>query len=177
MGEERDDLWAAVQHERRQLCEQLAQVPPEAWEEPSPCPGWSVHDVVAHLVDSALTTRLGFVWGLARAGFDFDRQNARGVERARGAAPAETLERLRAVVDRRTAPPAPLATRLVEAFVHGEDVRRPLGLPATTRRPPSLGRSASRCVRARVSAVRGSTWPVCGSRRTTWTWCWGRGRR
>lgn len=128
MGEDRDDVWAAVHDERRLLCDQLAHVAPAAWELPSPCPGWSVHDVVAHLVDTALTTRLGFVRGLARAGFDFDRQNARGVAAARGGTPAETLERLRAVVDRRTTPPAPLATRLVEAFVHGEDVRRPLGL-------------------------------------------------
>ncbi|WP_345273283.1 maleylpyruvate isomerase family mycothiol-dependent enzyme [Nocardioides nanhaiensis] len=128
MGENRGDVWAVVHRERRLLYDQLARVPPEAWEEPSPCPGWSVHDVVAHLVDTARTTRLGFVLGLARAGFDFDRQNARGVAAARGVTPAETLERLRAVVDRRTTPPAPLATRLVEAFVHGEDVRGPLGL-------------------------------------------------
>lgn len=43
-----------------------------------------MHDVVAHLVDTAKTTRLGFVFGLARARFDFDRQNTRGVERERG---------------------------------------------------------------------------------------------
>jgi hypothetical protein len=29
------------------------------WEEPSLCEGWTVHDVVAHLVDTARTTRLG----------------------------------------------------------------------------------------------------------------------
>ncbi|MEO7589460.1 MAG: hypothetical protein ABIS84_15685, partial [Arachnia sp.] len=28
-------------------------------------------------------------------------------------------------------PPAPLATRLVEVFVHGEDIRRPLGITHT----------------------------------------------
>ncbi len=87
-----------------------------------------MHDVVAHLVDTAKTTRVGFVWGLARAGFDFDRQNERGVRRERGASPEETMRRWRAVATRTSTPPAPLDSRLVEAVVHGEDIRRPLGL-------------------------------------------------
>ncbi len=58
-----------------------------------------MHDVVAHLVDTARTTRLSFVVGLAGARFDFHRQNARGVER-------QTLERLRKVASRRSTPPA-----------------------------------------------------------------------
>ncbi|MBJ7451261.1 MAG: maleylpyruvate isomerase family mycothiol-dependent enzyme, partial [Blastococcus sp.] len=98
------------------------------WEEQSLCEGWTVHDVAAHLVDTARTTRLGFVAGLARARFDFHRQNARGVQRRRGASPQETLERLRRVASRRSTPPAPLDSRLVEQVVHGEDIRRPLGI-------------------------------------------------
>ncbi|MEV5160185.1 maleylpyruvate isomerase family mycothiol-dependent enzyme [Streptomyces sp. NPDC053728] len=112
-----------------------------------------VHDVVAHLADTARTTCLGFVAGLARAGFDFDRQNARGVARERGATPRETLERLRRVAPRRPTPPAPLDSRLVEEVVHGEDIRRPLGPPAPTRRRPSSGRSACRRVLRPPSAV------------------------
>jgi uncharacterized protein (TIGR03083 family) len=50
------------------------------------------------------------------------------VERERGASPQETLERLRQVASRRSTPPAPLDSRLVEEVVHGEDIRRPLGL-------------------------------------------------
>lgn len=46
--------------------------------------------------------------------------------RERGATPAETLERFRAVAKRTSTPPASLDTRLVEAFAHGEDIRRPL---------------------------------------------------
>ncbi|MEU4827181.1 hypothetical protein AB0H37_35410 [Actinomadura sp. NPDC023710] len=60
-----------------------------------------VHDVVAHLADTARTTRLGFAVALVRARFDFHRQNDRGVERERGASPRETLERLRRVASRR----------------------------------------------------------------------------
>jgi uncharacterized protein (TIGR03083 family) len=92
------------------------------------CTPSAVHDVAAHLVDSARTTRLGFVLGLVRARFDFDRQNTRGVERERGASPEETLARLRAVAPRTSSYPGPYDSRLVEEVVHGEDVRRPLGL-------------------------------------------------
>jgi uncharacterized protein (TIGR03083 family) len=122
------DVWPLVHAERAALVEDLERLDEGSWEVPSLCPGWTVHDVVAHLVDSARTTRIGFVVAFARAGFDFDRLNARGVERERGASPQETLERLRRVAPRTSRPPAPLDTRLVEEVVHGEDIRRPLGL-------------------------------------------------
>jgi uncharacterized protein (TIGR03083 family) len=122
------DVWSLVHAERAALIDDLERLDAGSWEVPSLCPGWTVHDVVAHLVDTARTTRLGFVVGFARAGFDFDRQNARGVERERGSSPQETLERLRRVASRTSTPPAPLDTRLVEEVVHGEDIRRPLRL-------------------------------------------------
>jgi uncharacterized protein (TIGR03083 family) len=122
------DVWELVHRERRALVDDLAGLAPEQWEVSSLCGGWTVHDVAAHLVDNARTTRLGIVVAMARARFDFDRQNDQGVAREKGATPADTLERLRAVAGRRTTPPAPLDSRLVEEVVHGEDIRRPLGV-------------------------------------------------
>ncbi|SFB63888.1 TIGR03083 family protein [Amycolatopsis marina] len=124
----KNDVWPMVHAERAALIDDLTHLDDEQWEEPSLCAGWTVHDVAAHLINSARTTRLGFVAGLVRARFDFDRQNARGVERERGAAPQETLQRLRQVASRTSTPPAALDSRLVEEVVHGEDIRRPLGL-------------------------------------------------
>ncbi|MGW3770189.1 maleylpyruvate isomerase family mycothiol-dependent enzyme [Actinomadura verrucosospora] len=123
-----NDVWPMVHAERAALIDDLSHLEGEQWELPSLCDGWTVHDVVAHLVDTARTTRLGFVARLARARFDFDRQNTQGVERERGASPQETLERLRQVASRTSTPPAPLDSRLVEEVVHGEDIRRPLGI-------------------------------------------------
>lgn len=124
----KNDVWPMVHAERAALIDDLSHLDADQWEEPSLCDGWTVHDVVAHLVDTARTTRFGFVVRLARARFDFDRQNTRGVERERGASPQETLERLRQVATLRATPPAPLDSRLVEEVVHGEDIRRPLGI-------------------------------------------------
>ncbi|MCK0112159.1 maleylpyruvate isomerase family mycothiol-dependent enzyme [Ornithinimicrobium sp. F0845] len=123
-----DDIWPIVHTERAALIADLEGLDDAQWEQPSLCEGWTVHDVAAHLVDTALATRLGFLLGLARARFDFDRQNARGVERHRGASPRHTLERLRDVAHRTSTPPGSPASRIVEEVVHGEDIRRPLGL-------------------------------------------------
>ncbi len=121
-------VWTLVHAERRALVDDLATLDDDQWEMPSLCPGWSVHDVVAHLVNNAKVTRLGILRDMARARFDFDRQNANGVAAEKGSTPAETLARLDAVVAATNTPPAPLDSRLVEEVVHGEDIRRPLGL-------------------------------------------------
>jgi uncharacterized protein (TIGR03083 family) len=160
------DVWSLVHAERAALIDDLERLDAGSWDVPSLCPGWTVHDVVAHLVDTARTTRLGFVVGLARAGFDFDRQNARGVERERGSSPQETLERLRRVASRTSTPPAPLDTRLVEEVVHGEDIRRPLGLTRSypdeavvralrlqARTPASFGGAKELVARVRLTAT------------------------
>jgi uncharacterized protein (TIGR03083 family) len=136
------------------------------WEQPSLCDGWTVHDVVAHLVDNALTTKLGVIVDMARARFDFDRQNANGMRRARGASPQDTLERLRQVAARTSGPPAPLDTRLVEEIVHGEDIRRAVGLTRTypqeavarslrqqARMPASFGGAKELVTRVRLTAT------------------------
>ncbi len=162
----KDDVWSIVHAERAALIDDLSNLDDEQWRRPSLCEGWTVHDVVAHLVDTARTTRLSFVVGLVQARFDFHRQNARGVQRERGASPRETLQRLRQVASSRSTPPAPLDSRLVEEVVHGEDIRRPLGLTRCyppeavvralrlqARTPASLGGAKGLIARIRLTAT------------------------
>jgi uncharacterized protein (TIGR03083 family) len=122
------EIWDVVHAEREALIHDLASLSPEQWQAPSLCPGWDIHDVLAHLVDDAKTTRLSFIRDLIVARFDFDRSNARGVRRERANDSWRTLDEFRLVRHRTTSAPAPLATRLVEIIVHGEDIRRPLGI-------------------------------------------------
>ncbi|UPG68518.1 maleylpyruvate isomerase family mycothiol-dependent enzyme [Gordonia hongkongensis] len=124
----RHEVWTAVHDERRRLADDLAEIPDEMWRAASLCPGWDVADVVAHIVDTAHMGRLAFVRDMLLARFDFDRANDLGVKRRRRPRPADLVADIRAAVDLTRTPPAPPATRLVEAIVHGEDVRRPLGL-------------------------------------------------
>lgn len=145
----RASTWALVHDERRALVELLEGLEPERWEHPSLCPGWSVHDVAAHLVDNARTTTPRLLAAMARARFDFDRQNQQGVDRERGADPARTVARLREVAGRTSGPPAPLDSRLVEEVLHGEDIRRPLGY-AHRYAPEAVDRSLRYQARTRV---------------------------
>lgn len=124
-------LWSRVHDERQALISDLTQIPAERWEEPSWAPGWTIHDVAAHLVDNARTTPLRLLRAMAAARFDFDRQNDDGMRRHRGQTPETTLAALQSVAGRTTGPPTFLAavpSRLVEEIAHGEDIRRPLGL-------------------------------------------------
>ncbi|MCC3291013.1 MULTISPECIES: maleylpyruvate isomerase family mycothiol-dependent enzyme [unclassified Arthrobacter] len=121
-------VWETVHAERQRLAADLSPLQSEQWEVPSLCPGWSVHDVLAHLVDTALTGRIGFVRGMLGARLDFDRVNQRGVLRQKRQDPQDTVRALRDVAELTRTPPVNPATRLVEAIVHGEDIRRPLGL-------------------------------------------------
>ncbi|MEO9222027.1 MAG: maleylpyruvate isomerase family mycothiol-dependent enzyme [Mycobacteriaceae bacterium] len=115
-----------VHEERRALVQDLQALEPPNWQTPSLCPDWDVHDVLAHLVDTAKTTRRSFIGGMLGARFDFDRDDAMGVMRERAEDPGATLAEFSTVLTRTSTPPAALTTRLVEAFVHGEDIRRPL---------------------------------------------------
>lgn len=120
------DIWALVHAERQALIADLDNLDDAQWAQPSLCPGWTVHDVVAHLVDVAESTRLGFARDMISARFDFDKQNANGITRVK-TTPQKTLQRLKTAAHRTTTPIAPIDTRIVEEIVHGEDIRRPLG--------------------------------------------------
>ncbi|MHA7283913.1 maleylpyruvate isomerase family mycothiol-dependent enzyme [Arthrobacter sp. TMS2-4] len=119
-------VWPTVHNERQALIRDLKSLTSQQWAQPSLCPGWDIHDVLAHLVDTAKTTRLGFVHQMITAKFDFDKASAHGITRERAATPKATLAEFDRVREATKTPPAALATRLVEAIVHGEDIRRPL---------------------------------------------------
>ena len=123
-----NEIWAVVHQERDALIQDLTALKTQQWTTPSLCPGWDIHAVLAHLVNDAKTTRIGFVSKLIAGGFNFDRVNASGIARERSTDPNQTLAYFQGVRSRTTSAPAPLATRLVEVFVHGEDIRRPLGI-------------------------------------------------
>ncbi|TKV29607.1 maleylpyruvate isomerase family mycothiol-dependent enzyme [Arthrobacter sp. NamB2] len=120
--------WHTVHQQRQALADDLASLTDAQWATPSLCQGWDVHDVVAHLTGSAGTTHRSFWLSLIRSGFDFDRANAREVETERAPTPAETLQRFESTITSTRTPPGPFITRLIEIVVHGEDIRRPLGI-------------------------------------------------
>jgi uncharacterized protein (TIGR03083 family) len=77
------------------------------------------------VVGSAPGRYLG-VW--VGAGFSFNAMNEQGIRAERGATPADTLAAFRSRLTATTHPPGPLQAMVSEVVLHGEDIRRPLGI-------------------------------------------------
>ncbi len=123
-----ESIWPTIHAERRALADDLTGLTPQQWQTPSLSAEWSVHDVLAHLVAAAKMTQLKFIPGWIGVGCDFHKYMSKLVAKEGAEGPEATLATFRAVELRKTTPPAPATTWLGEAFVHGEDIRRPLGI-------------------------------------------------
>ncbi|MGN9838808.1 maleylpyruvate isomerase family mycothiol-dependent enzyme [Nonomuraea sp. H19] len=120
--------WPLIHGERAALAADLESLTEEQWATPSLCAGLAVRDVLAHLTAGASLTPVRWLVGVIRCRFDFDKQVAMRLAEQLGATPAETLGRFRRVIAGTTKPPLPAIAMLGETIVHGEDIRRPLGI-------------------------------------------------
>jgi uncharacterized protein (TIGR03083 family) len=125
------DVWADVHRERSALIEDLVRLEPGEWEIASLCDGWAVRDVVAHLAATAVLSKRRFARAFVRAGFSSDRIVQQQIADARGRSPAVLLAALQSSAKSTASPPLPTISRIIEIVVHGEDIRRPLGLRHT----------------------------------------------
>ena len=122
------DVWPAIHTERRALANDLEGLSASQWSTPSLCPGWTVNDVLAHMLATAKMTPPKFVAKLAASGFRFNSMSAKDVAAERGTSGADTLARYEDVLEATSHPPGPLTAMLGEQVVHGEDIRCPLGI-------------------------------------------------
>src|SRR5215831_7603921 len=122
------DTWDMIRAERATLVDDLAALPDKAWDKPSLDYGWTVRDVVAHMIATARMTPPKFFAGMAGSGFKFDEFSKKNIARVRsGRSDADLVAEFRSAVDARTAPPGPKMSWLGETIVHGEDIFRALG--------------------------------------------------
>lgn len=123
------DTWSLIHAERAALAADLTQLTGQRWAAtPSLCDEFTVREVLAHLTAGASLTPARWMAGVIRCRFDFDRQVAMRMTEHLGDAPADTLARFRRVVTGTTKPPLPVVAMLGEIVVHGQDIRRPLGI-------------------------------------------------
>jgi uncharacterized protein (TIGR03083 family) len=130
------EVWAQVRSERFGLADEIEALTAEQWTTPSLCAGWRVADVAGHLVFLAEGSQLRGSWYMWRYGHGVlvNRMIDATARRWALATPAELADRLRAAADGRfRLPGAPPPAALAEVVVHGEDIRRPLGLSAPGR--------------------------------------------
>ncbi|MGA5220853.1 maleylpyruvate isomerase family mycothiol-dependent enzyme [Streptomyces cinereoruber] len=129
--ESRKALEQAIHVERSALARDLAALDEAQWTKASLCERWTVEEVVAHLTAGASTGMGRWLLSMLAARFDPDLHNDRRLAQHRGTTPEETLRRFREVVAGRAGPTGHTAAWLGETIVHGEDIRRPLGLVRT----------------------------------------------
>ncbi|WP_155371421.1 maleylpyruvate isomerase family mycothiol-dependent enzyme [Catellatospora vulcania] len=120
--------WELIHAERAALADDLAALGEGWWTTPSLCAGLSVREVLAHLTAGASLNPVRWMAGVIRWRFDFDRMVAMRLAEQLGADAAETLARFRGVVTSTVKAPIPVEAVLGEVIVHGEDIRRPLGI-------------------------------------------------
>jgi uncharacterized protein (TIGR03083 family) len=105
-------------------------VPPDAWDRPSLCEGWRVHDVLAHLTMPFSVSTPQFVVGMLANLGNYDRFTARWARiEAAAKGPAELLDIVRRNAESHFTPPGygPEAP-LTDTVVHGFDLCVPLGV-------------------------------------------------
>ncbi|CAM3971144.1 maleylpyruvate isomerase family mycothiol-dependent enzyme [Nocardiopsis tropica] len=121
-------VWPLIFAERAALAADLAGLTDDQWDTPSLCAGLTVREVLAHITAGASDNPVVWFAGVLRNRFDFDANVAQRLAKRLGDDPADTLRQFRAVETSRTKAPIPVVAMLGESIVHGEDIRRPLGI-------------------------------------------------
>ncbi|SFA82481.1 TIGR03083 family protein [Amycolatopsis marina] len=168
------NLKRLARDERADFAAFLATLSPQQWDAPTLCEGWRVRDVVAHVVSYDELDMRSLVGRLAKGRFHPDNANAVGLAEYGTRTPEELLALLKEHVDPHGLPAAfGGMIALVDALIHQQDIRRPLGLPRGI--PAERLLPALRC--ALFAPVIRGFWRVRGLRlvATDLDWSTGRG--
>jgi uncharacterized protein (TIGR03083 family) len=120
--------WPTIHDERSALADDLSGLPVDRWSSPSLCSEWTVHQVLGHMVATAKMTPPLFFAKMFGSGFRFGAMANKAVAQETAGSPADTLAEFRRVAPSNSAPPGPVDSWIGETIVHGEDIRRPLGI-------------------------------------------------
>lgn len=168
--------WILVAAERADLADLASTFSPAQWDTPSLCDGWTVRHVFAHVVMGTDPKLRAYLPHLLTSGFNFNKASKRAtIALGESQEPEQLVVQLRGNATSRKRPPgSSIAGVMAEVVVHGQDIRRPLGI---TRQPPT-----DRTVLALWSMVRtglglGNTKRIAGLRlvATDVDWSYGEG--
>jgi uncharacterized protein (TIGR03083 family) len=113
--------------ERRELLELLHDLTADEWTTPSLCAGWTVRDVVAHLLWDTVTVRQYVA--VAAKYRSPDRINQHYVDEARDSSTDDLLSRFESILDGGWLSSIMTGGMLADLVVHQQDIRRPLRRP------------------------------------------------
>ncbi|MFB8891674.1 maleylpyruvate isomerase family mycothiol-dependent enzyme [Microbacterium plantarum] len=122
-------LWSLIHTERQRLYDQTRSLTAEQWQSPALVGSWTLEQTIAHLAAGAEQSIAAWLRSVIAARFDFELHKERGVVTRLGASPAETLARYERAIRNRRRAAGPLMAGLGEVLIHGEEIRRPVGIP------------------------------------------------
>lgn len=131
---EKPEIWRHIHAERAALAELLAGLDDHEWQHATLCPGWTVHDVAAHVISTPQIGWRQMPGMLTRnLGRGYNSMIFREVKRL-GA--QETRESILADFDRYAdsthhVPTTTSTEPLIDALLHHQDIARPLGRTRT----------------------------------------------
>ena len=122
-------MWDRVAAERADTLAVVEGFSDEQWQTPSLCSGWTVKDVVGHIIWVASTRPPEVVNQMLLGGLRIDRVMA-DAARVIGSLPTEVvIGQLRgAITDRQIMPTMKPISLLADTLVHNQDICRPLGI-------------------------------------------------
>jgi uncharacterized protein (TIGR03083 family) len=130
---ERDQIWAAIDEQRRRVVDLLEQLTDDEWRSPSLCAGWTVRDVAAHLTRQearwrdVLPLMVRFRGNIDRAIHESAREDAVRLSTA------QIIAAIRGTVgSRRHNVGVSYRETLIDAVIHSQDIALPLGRPLET---------------------------------------------
>ncbi|GLY97675.1 maleylpyruvate isomerase family mycothiol-dependent enzyme [Actinoplanes sp. NBRC 103695] len=120
------DLQPVIAAERRRIADLLETLSPAQLTTPSLCTQWTVQQVAGHLLAGAAGPASALLAATVRAGFRLHAGNARLAAQVAARPAAAMAADLRRYADR---PARPVLGQYADLHIHGQDMRRPLGLP------------------------------------------------
>jgi uncharacterized protein (TIGR03083 family) len=124
------DLLAMIADERRGIADLIDSLSAQQLDTPSLCDQWSVRQVAGHLLAAIATPRWSLGLMLVRSGFNVHQANARVAAQMARRPASDLAAGLRDHAENPFRPPVVgYPGQLTDLQVHGQDIRRPLGLP------------------------------------------------
>jgi uncharacterized protein (TIGR03083 family) len=124
------DILRAIADERRRVADLVESLTPEQLNTPSLCGDWTVKQVAGHLLAAISKSGMPLLPLIVRSGFNIHKANARLAVLVAERPQAELAQGLRDNAENPFQPPiVGYPGQLTDLQVHGQDMRRPLGLP------------------------------------------------
>jgi uncharacterized protein (TIGR03083 family) len=124
------DILPFIAEERRRIADLVDTFSPGQLATPSLCTKWTVKDVAAHLLTAVATPGSWYLPAIVRGRFRIHEANVLLARRMADRPASELAAGLRANADNPFRPPVVgHLGQLTDLYVHGQDMRRPLGLP------------------------------------------------